>query len=235
MLTCERCHHVWKQRKKQTPSICPRCKSKLWMHEKKGNTEKNGRLYVVLTKEYIKIGQSINPKSRISDYPNIVEYFISVPIVGLNEFEKDILLTANNICGNPIIGREYFKHSSENYEKIVIDIKSRELLDREHTESENISNYDFLKFACHSAIQNQLPNIIFNKKTILIERINFLESINEAIHDYNKGICSASTALNSILLVAINIKELAEKDLNKADLKSIISDFDIDVNDICKQ
>lgn len=40
MLDCKRCDYNWKQKGKNKPKICPRCKSKLWDEKKVRSWEK---------------------------------------------------------------------------------------------------------------------------------------------------------------------------------------------------
>ncbi len=107
------------------------------MIETHARKSKDGRLYVVLFRDGIKVGRSITAKKRIQDFSGIKKRFISTPFRDTKKGEKTLIRIARNVCGSPMKGREYFYGEEKHFDRIVSALAVVQRKDDEGTSLEN--------------------------------------------------------------------------------------------------
>ena len=174
----------------------------------------SGYLYAHLTDEYLKVGKSVSPKKRLSCYRK-GESVISKPLDNISELESVIISFANNLCGNPIKGNEYFSPDEINFYRISECIKS---LGEKGIDSDVFDywrNRELYKQTDKSVIAHGISVISVlkdeNDKISLSERKNMLIAVLEAIEDVGNG-CDPNVALFSL-------KEILETMIGKIRIK----------------
>ena len=83
--------------------------SKIFKKEATTHSIKLGQIYVVLLEpNTIKIGMTTVGMKRLKAYSGIARYLISAKIYDYRIAETLLIKEANNICGSPSQGREFF-------------------------------------------------------------------------------------------------------------------------------
>jgi len=224
MFVCSRCGNGWKART-ESPKVCPRCKSKKWKEEKSRAWEKEGRIYVVLTHEYIKVGRSLYPKNRIRSFVGKVAYYISNVSKDMPQDEKRLKDEARSICGAPIAGEEYFKPGGEEYKKIVAFIDSMGLVKgKTNRELKDVEEIDTARIKMSSLTTYNIA-VTKIKEAIYSERKEFFITIKEMVDRYKDNEGALPKDLENLLYVTCDMMLAAKKDLEEYGIQESLEEL----------
>jgi len=158
-----------------------------------------------MTDSFIKVGMtSRQNESRLKDYNNIEDKYISGFINDI--FNKEIILInfASIHLGEPIKGREYFKYDNILFHRIVEFCKNLASDSKSLTEDQNdyLTNSEYYSNFQDRLVADFSKGLLLKRDEICIkEREQMLVTVNEAIDDVNNGLCTETRALIEIKLV----------------------------------
>lgn len=211
MNLCFRCNHQWKPMPDNAPTICPRCKSKLWNKRKEAKRDRSGNLYVLLLNDgVIKVGRSQLGciKARMQSYSGIIERKISKECDNLWEAEAMLVAAAVSICGKSCAGREYFNGGLSEFNELSDFIGDLPEGVNRAKDIKEEATYDN-----HQALMNCQHKTFVEIKTR--EREQFYLLVSESINDASAGICTYEKALESIVTASFEALSNANIELKE--------------------
>ena len=163
-----------------------------------------GMLYVTFNSEYLKVGKSRHPDSRLKKYVTPILEYVSKPLIGLNAKENALIAFTETILGPPIEGREYFTPSKYLFPRIkafIVDLENEVITPEEF---DYISNPGFSAFEDATTYEH-LRWLRINKANIELQTYEkCLELVNAAVDGVERGVSTSEEALDAVGLMLRN-------------------------------